>query len=106
MTRRFSWFKTTCSCETRLFNGTMYTLTYKTTFTCGKWPDPFKGEKGRWVAATNPITRKGKPVYHLPSLKTNPSTLTMAGYSAGAMKSAYIFNMAPSKLRGVGIIGG
>ena len=30
----------------------------------------------------------------------------MAGYSAGAIKTSYIFNQAPEYLRGAGIIGG
>ena len=65
---------------------------------CGKWPDPKKGLKGTWKAPTNTIKRSGRPVLSLPKLKTNKNTLTLAGFSSGAFKTAYIFNQWASKL--------
>ena len=42
----------------------------------------------------------------MPSLQTNPDNLTLSGFSAGGIKTSYIFNQRPSLFKGVGILSG
>ena len=104
--RRAGWWSVSCSCESKFFNGDQYTYTYSATASCGSWPSPTRGSKSKWSASTSALTWAGKTVKALPSLKTNPATLTMSGFSSGGFKTAYIFNQWASKFRGVGIFSG